>query len=659
MLETARVSSATPRMPRRRFARSAARALGRVQEERFLPVLERMSGDRSARVRDEAIFALGQDWGAAGERSLLRVAARAGLDRKGRVRSLEGLGKCAAWQGAGYRVVVDALAHARPEVRAQAALALGLMAWRQHRTRPKWDAATPPLALLVPMLRDSSDAVVRAATYALFRLTWTSAPRSAPIPVVGWRLEALEALRQVSGHRLAEVRMLATQGIGFLLAATGGPAPAETLARFADADWRVRVTAAEAAGRIRQADLEARLVGLLADGSPMVRVAALRALVSRKATGAAERVRALEAESGQPAQVRGEALVTLAALAPVLGVPVLESATGDASANRRRDAARGWARLQGDSEKGRAERAWECLSTLSRDCSPRVREAALEGLAGTTFHRAEVVRLLTARLEDPDVVVRAVAGDSLGQLKAREAAPAIVAALRKLSEATDLEVLLTMVEALGNLGNRSALPALDGLRRSPHRTLAVAAASAMSTLGGRKVQAAPGKSRAPQVPAEALAFVARASRLEAEGRPVVVTLITEEGPLVVRLQVREAPLTCWNLVRLARAKYFDGLTFHRVVPNFVAQGGDPRGDGWGGPGRTMRCETNPLVYERGAMGMALAGKDTGGSQFFLAHSWQPHLDGHYTIFGTLVRGGEVLDRLVEGSRIRIVEVKCP
>ncbi|OJH40594.1 peptidylprolyl isomerase [Cystobacter ferrugineus] len=118
----------------------------------------------------------------------------------------------------------------------------------------------------------------------------------------------------------------------------------------------------------------------------------------------------------------------------------------------------------------------------------------------------------------------------------------------------------------------------------------------------------------------------------------------------------EAPLTSGNLVALARQGYFRGLTFHRVVPDFVAQGGDPRGDGEGGPGYSIRCEVTHRRYARGVIGMALSGKDTGGSQFFFTHSPQPHLDGRYTAFGEVTRGLEVVDLLLEGDTLIDVEV---
>ena len=98
------------------------------------------------------------------------------------------------------------------------------------------------------------------------------------------------------------------------------------------------------------------------------------------------------------------------------------------------------------------------------------------------------------------------------------------------------------------------------------------------------------------------------------------------------------------------------MIFHRVVPNFVVQGGDPRGDGWGGPGYALRTEISTLHFEAGSLGMASAGKDTEGSQFFITHSPQPHLDGRYTVFGKVVAGMEIVEGLQIGDGILAVEI---
>jgi cyclophilin family peptidyl-prolyl cis-trans isomerase len=140
------------------------------------------------------------------------------------------------------------------------------------------------------------------------------------------------------------------------------------------------------------------------------------------------------------------------------------------------------------------------------------------------------------------------------------------------------------------------------------------------------------------------------------GVRAVVT--THKGTFTIDLLPEDAPLTVDNFIKLAGTGYFNGLEVHRVVPNFVMQDGDPRGDGNGGPGWSIRCEINMVPYERGAVGMALSGKDTGGSQWFVTHSPQPHLDGGYTVFGRVNETGmKVVDKIVRGDKIVKVEVQ--
>jgi len=111
-------------------------------------------------------------------------------------------------------------------------------------------------------------------------------------------------------------------------------------------------------------------------------------------------------------------------------------------------------------------------------------------------------------------------------------------------------------------------------------------------------------------------------------------LVTSKGEIRIEFRPDAAPFTVLNFIILSRRHFYDGLIFHRVVPNFVIQGGDPLGTGFGGPGYAIRTEVHPdAVYSEGAVGMASAGKDTEGSQFFITHCPTPHLDGRYTVFG--------------------------
>ena len=141
------------------------------------------------------------------------------------------------------------------------------------------------------------------------------------------------------------------------------------------------------------------------------------------------------------------------------------------------------------------------------------------------------------------------------------------------------------------------------------------------------------------------------------GHPDTATIMTQRGALTITLLGADAPLTVANFIALARGTSYVGTTFHRVVPSFVVQDGDPRGDGNGGPSYAIRDEFNRIRYDRGTVGMALSGPDTGGSQYFLTLTPQPHLDGHYTVFGELRGGFSVLDQIVQGDSISRVAVQ--
>lgn len=108
---------------------------------------------------------------------------------------------------------------------------------------------------------------------------------------------------------------------------------------------------------------------------------------------------------------------------------------------------------------------------------------------------------------------------------------------------------------------------------------------------------------------------------------------TDKGTINIDFFDDDAPKTVANFVKLSKDGFYDGLSFHRVIPNFMIQGGCPQGTGTGGPGYKIKCEINPNKHEAGSLSMAHAGRDTGGSQFFICHSAQPHLDGVHTVFG--------------------------
>ena len=271
---------------------------------------------------------------------------------------------------------------------------------------------------------------------------------------------------------------------------------------------------------------------------------------------------------------------------------------------------------------------------------PRVKVAALEVL-GETKSQISIEKVRT-QLLNADPVVAAYAASAAAKLGDKQS----IATIRGLAmkAMTQVDIAPTVAEALSMLDAKEAIPDLEQWLTSTNSTIRTSAASALSRLKGTpvlavRVERAEDKSKPPNLPKEAHLIVK-----------------TEKGEFDVKLFTQDAPLTALNMYTLARKNFFKGLTFHRVVPDFVAQGGDPRGDGEGGPGYTVRCEVNHRVYARGVVGMALSGKDTGGSQVFVTAAPQPHLDGKYTAFGEVVKGQEVVDALLEGDKI--VEIRA-
>lgn len=130
------------------------------------------------------------------------------------------------------------------------------------------------------------------------------------------------------------------------------------------------------------------------------------------------------------------------------------------------------------------------------------------------------------------------------------------------------------------------------------------------------------------------------------------------GEVQLELYDQDAPNTVANFEKLANEGFYDGLTFHRVIPGFVAQGGCPNGSGTGGPGYTIDCEINPNKHERGTLAMAHAGRNTGGSQFYICYQPQPHLNGGHTVFGKVTKGMEFVDALKNGDKMEKVEVSA-
>jgi len=616
-------------------------ALGRARNPQGRLSLEGLLVDEAAPVRRAAAFGLGVLGDKGAVPALLRAVGDP--DRETGSLAVEALGKL----GAPVTEVGDHLAPL-PDAERWARLLPHLFRFKEE--------ARLPLAEEGLHLADRE--LHARAAYALAR---------DPLPA------ALSTLRELLVDPEPQVRAWAARGLG--LKGEGRDlarlAPLMSEAAASDASGRPvegpLVEALRAAVQLLAAKKgepppgwRARLAELFSDPRPGVRVSALEAAGYWPLGGAPDAlatalaVRASAAGAAPPRE-RGVALVSFARGGHPRAKELAAAAAQAKEPDVRAHAAEA-AGLLG---------AADLLAALAADPAPLVREAVLsarlaEAPAGpkTTdpkkvSNAAERAALAAARaaLDDADEGVRATALDwlephpdlpveVLGPALARalgdesvEPAQGAIKAIAARAERQPLER-----GALVELLEKTAAQARPVLRRD--------AAAALARLG----RPAPAEVR--PVPQRPVDFYREA--IQRTHRPRRVALRTSKGTIELRLACPQAPLTCLSFLDLATQRFFDGLTFHRVVPGFVVQGGDPRGDGYGGPGYGLRDEINRLRYARGVLGMALSVPDTGGSQFFLTLSPQPHLDGGFTSFGEVVQGLDVLDRIEAGDRIESV-----
>ncbi len=635
-LEDARAAGgleALLRHPDRGVRRRAALAAGRVADPALVPALVDLMNDQEVEVRRVAAFALGL------------AADRAAVDR-----------------------LLLALADSDAGVRGRAAEALG----RIGEAR----AALPIARLVVDVLPRTIDrmtvrgddpgnpddtwAELRLALFALARLKDVPAARTALLDGtrvrfdwwaatwVAMRLESPElrgVLVAAVGSADPRSRALAVRG----LAALRDPAAVDlVLPLVRDPDEAVVVGALRALAALRDPRGTAAAAAMLASSSDVVRRESLRALAVLPPDPALrQRLVGLVAE--RDPWIRAEALAAIAQADRGDFALVLSGMDPDPV---------WWVRSALASTLGGSgdEMSIGILHAMLRDEDPRVLPAVLEGLRRA--RGKDSLDTLLRHLEHADLGVRVAAAEGIGALGAVGASAPLLGAWRRgLADGPDeLEARLAAVRATGAQKDDAARAALaEVARKDPARAVRAQAAAALVVLGEKSPDPGPQAVVRPALDyREAMApYAPRA------GVPLFTPrafIHTRHGAIEIHLDVVEAPLTTASFVSLARAGFYDGLVFHRVEPGFVVQGGCPRGDGNGGPGYTLRCEIPRRPYGRGAVGMALSGKDTGGSQFFITLAPQPHLDGGYTLFGQVVSGMDVVERIRPGDAIERVEV---
>lgn len=609
----------------------AALALGRLRDPRGLPLLRPLLTDPDSTVTANAVFALALVGDTASAAWLVPLLAHDPARARPTVAAEAARTLGALVSGIGRRAVGAVLADSRSAGRADLPAAL-LASWR---FTPAIGADT-----LAPWFRSPVVEVRRAAAYALGRR-----PRAHAVP-------ALAAARDGD----AETRSLAVRGL--LAPAVDSRGYGRAAARMllvsalGDSARPVRINAARALGSYAvDTAAAAALIAVLPLAEPDLLVTAIESLGRIGSAEAADVLQARAAARDELVPVRVAALEALARVAPDRGLRLAE----------RLGAAPEW-RLRAASG---AVRARLLAATVARtnaaldDPDPRVVAAAL---GAAIYSIAPLRALLVEMTGRADVQVRTTVLNGLATLRDPALVPLLLDAFARAARDTVNDAALAAVDALGALPPTPRAAAarafFSRFARSPDALVRLRARDRF----GDTISASWGSPLPFDTSLDSAGYLALvrsqvAPVLAGAPRPRVL-LATDRGEIEIELLPDVAPLTVCSFLALARRGYFDGQEWPRVVPNFVVQGGDPRGDTSGGPGYTIRDELNRVPYERGTVGMALSGPDTGGSQFFITLAPQPHLYGAYTVFGRVVRGLDVVDRIVQGDRIlRIREVR--
>ena len=613
----------------RSVRRRAALAAGRIGDAGAVPALIPLLQDSELEVRQMAAFALGL------------IGEPLAVDP-----------------------LLAALKDPEPVVRGRAAEALGQIG--DARAAPAIAqmvvGALPPKAPLVTVRGDDPASLTdpwlepRLGVFALARLKDARSAQAALLlagkPRFDWWAATWTAMR-LENPALRPLLVAAVTSTDALSRAYGArglgalkdPADLDTLLPLLrDRDETVVVNAVRAVALLGEARAVPPVSALLRSPSSVLRVEALKALsVLPPDRGLRERV---IAEVGSPEPwMRAAALQALARMEREDFALVLANLDPDPAWFVRAGLAAALA-IAGD------EASQARLLAMLKDDDVRVLPYVLEALRQA--RGPDSVDTLRRHLDHPDFAVRMAAADQLAALKVTGLSEALAASLARAKGDVEMDARLSLVTLLAIQKDARAAALLREIASGDSaRPVRERAARELRALG--ETPPAPGPE---PVTRPALDYLEALAPYEAAAGPVYtprVFLQMKQGRVEIHLNVVEAPLMSATFLDLARRGYFDGLTFHRVVPGFVVQGGDPRGDGNGGPGFALRDEIGQRPYGRGVVGMALSGKDTGGSQLFITLAPAPHLDGRYTVFGWVASGMDVVDKIRPGDVIEKVE----
>ncbi len=342
--------------------------------------------------------------------------------------------------------------------------------------------------------------------------------------------------------------------------------------------------------------------------------------------------------------VRGAALKTLARLSPSTTRPKLLEILKVKTSPIRPAAAQAIAGINSAEDS-------DLIASLIRESDLKIIEETLEGIMlwGGAGISSTIKAAMRNGLEKADVGIAAMVSESAEKLRWKDFAASLAATYPLLTRTDQLEAKESILAALAVTGDTSHLALLQMALNDPQKGVVSAAVDAIKAISGKDESARIPLNSTVTETTPSASSIADSVRRRA-------TIVTSRGDIEIKF-LNAAPITVTRFVELARKSFYRNTTFHRVVPNFVIQGGDPRGDGYGGPGFLIRDEVSPTRHSRGTVGIATAGKDTGGCQFFINLGPNPHLDGRYTVFAEVTKGMEVADKIEVGDRILSVKIQ--
>ena len=601
----------------------AVESLGRIQDTSTVSWVANRMVDKDDSVRYKAAFALGQFFSAKAEEPLISILPYE-KDVRIRGKMIEALGKTGTDKSSA--LIRNAIESNELELERSGAISFGIIAYRGYPLH----SISGSLSTLLSATSDpgvswrSAYGLYRSASFSEFKVLiklLTSGDDltrffslKAQATIINY-LESPQAEKH-RGNELLQQTSAIIKSVDYL----------NSLGQvLQDSCWYVRVAALQVCEILVPVQLFPEIKACCSDVNEQVRTIAIQTITHYKNSEVVNFLTDLFNKSSDWRE-RGLVLLQLSQLRPQASLKLIKNSISSSIWPENYYLIKALEQIENQ------ESTQLLLDLLQTD-----EKAQLTLVLESVVNRSGIpVSVLVEKLSLGDPVVTTIVASKLALIKDRQFVPSLIDAYQRFEAPQDAETMLAILAALDSMPDPQSKMLLGREAGSPYINIRNAAAAALSRLQ-------PDTSIVPPLVDQPL--TRQNFLMIQENSNPRIRFTTSKGEFEIILYPQKAPATVSNFIELVNAGFYNGIYFHRVVPGFVIQAGDPRGDGWGGPGYSIPCEYNDIFYERGVVGMAHAGKDTGGSQFFITHTPQPHLNGRHTAFGRVVSGLEVTDRI--------------